>query len=79
MGKWYVPLQDEDFVMYEMLTFTHHRGRGIILHIAGTAMQEYGIKGGTAYVDCHVWNHSSIRAIEKLGFEQIATARPLRA
>ncbi|MCH8822881.1 MAG: GNAT family N-acetyltransferase [Planctomycetes bacterium] len=75
--QWFVPLTDEDYVLYGMLTFPQYRGRGLIRALAFEAMRKYGDMGGTAHIDCRVWNRSSIRAIEKLGFEKIATARPL--
>lgn len=77
-AKWFVPLHDDDIVIFRNGTMPEFRGRGvcpgIMRHVIGTELSE----GGRAYVDCRVFNKSSIRSIEKAGFRRIATMRPLR-
>ncbi len=77
--KWFVPLEPADIVIFRNRTAERFRGRGVcptlMQHVIATELEA---ESGRAFVDCRVYNHASIRSIEKIGFERIAVCRPLR-
>lgn len=75
--RWFVPLKDEDIVIFRNRTFPEDRGKGICPMLMRHIMHTQLTEGGCAYVDCRVYNKASIRSIEKAGFERIATMKPI--
>lgn len=75
--QWFVPLEDGDVVIFRVRTYPQFRGRGIAPSLMRHAFHECLSDGGAAYIDCRVYNHPSIRSIEKAGFEHIATMKPI--
>lgn len=76
--KWFVPLADDDVVIFRNATARQFRGMGICPALMQRIMQDELEKGARAYVDCRVYNQPSIRSIRKAGFRRIATMKPLR-
>lgn len=74
---WYVPLREQDLVIYATGTSEELRGRGVASTIMRHIVSHDLEIGGRAYIDCEIWNIASIRSIEKAGFKRIATMRPL--
>lgn len=77
--KWFVPIQDDDIVIFRNRTSPRFRGRGICPALMRHIIAYELIGGGQAYVDCRVYNKPSIRSIEKAGFRRIATLKPITA
>lgn len=77
-ARWFVPLKPADIVIFRNATATAFRGRGVCPALMRNAIVHEVGAGGHAYVDCRIYNHASIRSIEKAGFARIATCRPLR-
>lgn len=78
-SRWYLPLADDDVVIFGVVTFEEWRGQGLApAMMQYIASRETGGKG-RGYIDCKIWNASSIRAIEKAGFTRLTTLRPLPA
>jgi hypothetical protein len=75
--RWFVPLNPEDIVVIRNQTAPTFRGRNVCPALMRRAIAEELKSGGTAYCDCRVYNHASIRSIEKAGLRRIATCRPL--
>lgn len=77
--KWFVELDEWDTVIFNGATLPRFRGRGIApamtTHIARQCLQA----GGSAYLDCKVWNAPANRAFQKPGFRRIATRPPFEA
>ena len=75
--SWFVPLADEDIVIFRNRTYPEHRGKGVCPRMMRHIMHTELAEGGMAYVDCRVYNKPSIRSIEKAGFELMATMKPI--
>ncbi len=75
--RWFVPLQDDDIVVFRGRTFPEYRGRG--LHPALTRFMFKRIlhEGQRAFTDCKIHNKSSIRAIQKNNWARVATMKPI--
>ena len=66
-----------ELVVYAMVTFEQFRGRGVAPALMSHAMQHSGDGSNRFCIDCRIWNKSSLRAIEKAGFQRVATMDPL--
>ena len=75
--RWFVPLNQEDLVLFSAETFPAFRGRGVhpamLLYIIAQELRP----GGRAYIDCKIYNSSAKRTYQKVGFRKIATKKPL--
>lgn len=74
---WFVPLHDEDIVLFRMRTYPEFRGQGVAPSLLCHAISRLLSSGNKIYVDCRVYNAPAIRCIEKAGFVRIATMKPL--
>ena len=77
IAKWFVPLRDDDIIVFAVGTRMEYRGSGIAPAIIRHAMHRELGDNGKAHIDCKVWNKPAIRGFEKAGFRWIATMRPL--
>ena len=77
LDRWFVALQPRDLVIFRVRTHLSHRGMGIAPAMYRKVLQESLRNGQKAYVDCRIYNRPSIRSIEKAGFVQIATMKPI--
>lgn len=75
--KWFVKLKDQDLILFRMRTYPEFRGRGIAPFLMCYAMHHSLADGYRAFIDCRVYNKSSIRAIEKSGFDLLSTMKPI--
>lgn len=75
--RWFLPLQDQDVVVFRLRTYPPFRGRGLAPSLMRHVLHESVKDGAAAYVDCRVYNQPSIRSITKAGFECIATMKPI--
>ncbi len=76
--RWFVEIKDDDMVIFRMRTYPAFRGRGVAPSLMRYAMH-HSLQGGhKAYIDCRVYNKPSIRAIQKAGFKQFATMKPIK-
>ena len=75
--RWYIPLRDEDVVIFAVGTLPRWRGRGICPAMMRHIIASEARGQGRAWVDCSEWNAPSIRAIEKAGFRRFAVKKPL--
>lgn len=75
--RWFVPLGPADVVVFRNVTLPDFRGRGVCPDLMRHIVRAAVAPGGRALVDCRVYNHASIRSIEKAGFHRIATCAPL--
>lgn len=75
--RWFVELGENDIVFIRGRTDIRFRGRGLLPSLMRYAMHNCLKEGGSAYLDCRVYNKPSIRAIQKTGFSCIATMKPL--
>lgn len=70
-------MEDEDIVIFRVRTYPRFRGRGIAPSLMCHAMSELLAEGGSAWIDCRIYNKPSIRSIEKAGFDRVGTMRPM--
>ncbi len=75
--RWFIPLQPDDLLLYRGKTAPAARGKGF-----SPAMTQYIIAHeldaeGSAYADCRMYNHASIRCLTKAGFRIIGRMRPI--
>lgn len=75
--RWFIPLQPDDLLLYRGKTAAAARGKGF-----SPAMTQYIIAHepgatGSAYADCRIYNHPSIRCLTKAGFRIIGRMRPI--
>lgn len=77
IDQWYVPLRDEDFVLYAMYTMPKFRGRRAIRALMAAAISTETGDGGLPYSDCRTWNRPSKRAMEAMGFKVIGLRKAL--
>lgn len=75
--RWFLPLRPHDFVIFRNRTLPEFRGRGLCPAIMRHVIRTERTGDAKAYIDCRVFNHASIRSIEKTGFRRIATLRPI--
>lgn len=75
--RWFLPLQDDDVVVFRLRTYPPFRGRGLAPSLMRHALHECMKNGAAAYIDCRVYNQPSIRSIIKTGFTRIATMKPI--
>ena len=73
--KWFLPLNDMDFVFMAGSTFPEYRGQGLIGILTNYQMSHLMRNGGKPFADCKVWNKSSRRFLEKIGFRRIKTMK----
>ena len=78
-ARWFVPLRARDVVIYRNSTLPAFRGQGVCPAIMHEIVSRQVVADSRAYVDCKIYNKSSIRSIEKAGFQRVATLKPLRA
>lgn len=78
MEDWFVLLREDDCVLFGMLAYPAFRGLGIIGALITEAIERNGGGDGDVYVDCKLWNRSSMRVFDKMAFKRISTKRPLR-
>lgn len=76
--QWFVPLEDNDIVIFRVRTHSQFRGKGLAPSLMSYALHESLGAGEAAYIDCRVYNQPSIRSIEKAGFQHVATMKPIR-
>jgi GNAT superfamily N-acetyltransferase len=75
--RWFVGLNPEDLVVFRLSTRPELRGRGLAPSLIVHALHCTSPKG-CAYIDCRTYNKPSIRCIEKVGFECIATKKTIK-
>jgi hypothetical protein len=76
---WFVPLNDDDLVIFATVTFPRWRGRRISPAMMSQIIA-YELRGqAKAYVDCKIWNKAAMRGIEKAGFELLCESPQLPA
>ena len=75
--RWFVPLQDDDIVVFRGRTFPEYRGRGLHPALTRFMFQRILHEGQRAFTDCKIHNKSSIRAIQKNNWVRIATMKPI--
>jgi hypothetical protein len=76
--RWYVPLSAADMVLYGWFTLPEFRGTGLIRHAIARSMQDAPSEVRRFLADVRVWNKPSIRAMERVGFRYVTSAKPLR-
>ncbi|MBK9118912.1 MAG: hypothetical protein IPM18_04810 [Phycisphaerales bacterium] len=76
--RWFVPLDAEDLVIFRNKTRPEFRGQRLNPALMFAALATELRAGGRAFIDCKVYNHASIRSIERSGFRRIATLPPLK-
>lgn len=74
---WFIPLQPDDLLLYRGKTTPACRGQGL-----SPAMMQYIIDrelsdSCSAYSDCRIYNHPSIRSLSKAGFRIVGKLRPI--
>jgi len=75
--KWFVPLRDEDIILFTGVVFTEWRGQRIGPAMMHEMIARETTDGGDAYVDIAIWNKPANTAAPRGGFEQVTVARPL--
>lgn len=75
--SWFVDLDATDIVYIAGRTYPSYRGRGILSMLILHSMYNLLNNGGNAYLDVNMNNMSSIRAIQKAGFTEIALMKPI--
>ena len=76
--RWYLPLRDDDMVVFAGSTAPSARGRGVMAAMLVECFRRDCQGRCCALTDCKSWNRAAIRTIEKAGFRRIATMKPLR-
>jgi len=77
-ARWYVPLNDDDQVIFAMVTMPEWRGHGIAPTLMRHVVSNRPSEGSKVYGDIVVWNGASLHAAEKVGFRRFATMKPIR-
>lgn len=75
--RWFVPLRDHDLIIFAVGTVTEYRGRGVAPTMMRHTMATELEGDGRAFIDCKIWNKTSLRCIKKAGFRWIATRKPI--
>lgn len=75
--RWYMPLQDEDTVIFNTVTSDNFRGRGIAPYMMSQIIAHQLPTGGRVFIDCKEWNRAAQRSIAKAGFRYLQSARRL--
>ena len=72
LEQWYIPLQQDDLVIWSMITWVGFRGIGLACNI----MQHIALAEGNDEADIYLytkeWNFSAQRSAEKAGFQRLA-------
>lgn len=76
-SNWFVPLDDDDIVLFRGRTYPEFRGRGISPAMHRHIMHTELNASGRAFADCTVYNKSSRRSLEKSGFQLVTIAKPI--
>lgn len=74
---WFVPLNDDDIVLFRARTYPEFRGRGIIPSIYRHIMHQELPESARAFADCAEYNKASRRSLEKAGFQLVTVAKPI--
>ena len=81
MGRWYMPLQPDDVVIFSVVTRPDHKGKGaapaLCLHAIDAIASRAGNLPCRFYLDCETWNTVAQRSFMKAGFVPIALAHSL--
>ena len=75
--RWFLPLHDDDVVVFGGATTPIARRKGIMAFMISHHVRQERKPNAGAYADCAIWNEASMRCIEKAGFRRIARFRPL--
>ena len=73
--RWFVELREQDLVLFGTYTARQWRGRRVNPALNRAALARELREGERAYADCGEWNSSSIRALQRIGFRQIAVMK----
>lgn len=76
--KWFIELNDEDYVFFASGTIPKWRGKGLMPRLGNYIMLERSYLNGDAYVDIKVWNKSAINARKKNGAKYVTTMKPYK-
>lgn len=76
-SRWFIPLNDDDLVLFAMVTMPDWRGRGIAPALVRNLFSNRPSEESKLYGDIPVWNKASIRVSEKAGFRRFATMKPI--
>ena len=76
-ADWFINLDSTDIVIFRVRTFPQYRGKSIAPFLMNQCLFESKGDKGKAFIDCRIYNHASVRSIEKAGFKRIATMKPI--
>jgi GNAT superfamily N-acetyltransferase len=76
--RWFLPLGQDDVVVFRLQTHSDFRGRGLAPSLIRHCLHQHMQSDGHAYIDCRTYNKPSIRCIEKCGFVRVATKKTIR-
>jgi hypothetical protein len=74
--KWFIELNDNDYVFFASGTIPKWRGNGLMPKLGNYIMRDPSYLEGNAYVDIKIWNSAAINARKKNGAKYVATMKP---
>lgn len=74
---WFIPLEADDMVLYRVKTAPAARGQGLCPSMMQHIIAHELPNSQSAYADCRIYNHPSIRSLNKTGFRIIGKMRPI--